>query len=120
MVDVWPATLPQHFLQDGYSEGVADGRLVSQMEAGPAKVRRRSSAMPRPLTGRMLMDDDQLDDLRGFVDATLIGGSLPFTFPNPTDFGATGILVRFASALPRWSWRGPDAWDVSIDLEVLS
>lgn len=117
MVDAWPASLPQLVLVDGFSEGLGDGRLRSSMDTGPAKVRRRSSAMPRPLQGRVLMTSAQLDVLRAFVDDDLIGGSLPFSFPDPIT--RASILVRFLGSLPGWSARGPDAYDVALDLEVL-
>lgn len=117
MVDVWPATLPQYMLVDGYAQGLGDGRLRSQTDAGPAKVRRRSSAMPKPLQGRMIMDGAQLADLQTFVDMTLMGGSLTFTFPDPVT--GSSVLVRFSADLPSWQSRGADNWFVSLDLEIL-
>lgn len=117
MAEIWPAALPQHLLVDGYTQGLGDGRLRSRNDAGPAKVRRRSSAMPGPLQGRMDMSGAQLADMRAFVESTLIGGTLVFTFPDPVTGGA--LLVRFATNLPSWTSRGPDIWTVSLDLEVL-
>ncbi|MFU0504005.1 hypothetical protein [Pseudaminobacter sp. NGMCC 1.201702] len=60
MVDAWPASLPQYLLRDGYSGGLGDGRIRSRPDAGPPKVRPRSSAMPEPLQGRMMMTGAQL------------------------------------------------------------
>lgn len=117
MADVWPASLPQKLLVEGYSEGLADGRLISQMDAGPAKVRRRSSAMPRPLQGSMIMTSAQLATMRTFVNTTLIGGSLPFDFPDPAT-GAT-LLVRCAGSVPALTNLGGAYWNVSLDLEIL-
>jgi len=117
MADAWPASLPDYWQMDGYSDAMGDNRLISPMETGPAKVRPRSTAAPRPLRGRMIMDGDQLADLRDFVQATLIGGSLPFEMPDPID-GST-MLVRFAGSLPSWSPLGADNYSVTLDLEVL-
>jgi hypothetical protein len=116
-VDTWPATLPQLLLVEGYADGVADGRIISNTDAGPPKVRRRSSAMPRPVQGRMIMDTDQLADLRDFVDNTLIGGALPFNFPDPVD-GST-VIVLFADSLPVWSAYGADTWNVNLSLWIM-
>lgn len=118
-VDTWPAspTLPQRLLAETYSEGFADGRLVSQMETGPAKVRRRSSAMPRPIKGEMIMTAAQVASLRTFFNTTLIGGSLPFNFPDPITYPTT-ILVRFAGGVPAVSAFG-SRYKVALDLEIL-
>ncbi|ODT22214.1 MAG: hypothetical protein ABS35_15290 [Kaistia sp. SCN 65-12] len=117
MVDAWPATLPQYLLSDGYTEAQGDGRLRTQPDIGPAKVRRRSSAMPGPLQGRMMMSGAQRTILDTFVATTLANGTLPFTFPSPLT--GSPILVRFASNLPAWSSPGGDTFVAALDLEVM-
>ncbi|MBE1208104.1 hypothetical protein [Aminobacter carboxidus] len=117
MVDVWPATLPQYLLADGYSEAQGDGRLRTQPDVGPPKVRLRSSAMPGPLQGRMMMSGAQRAILDNFVKTTLIKGTLPFTFPDPLT--RDPILVRFAANLPVWTSPGGDTFVASLDLEVM-
>src|SRR5215207_11453071 len=115
MPDVWPVTLPQCL--DSLQTGLADNRLRSNMEIGPAKVRPRSSAGPRPMSGQMVMTDAQLMELELFVETTLLRGSLPFTFPSQRD--GTTLLARFAGALPSWSRHGQGHWMVSMDMEIL-
>lgn len=117
MADNWPASLPTDMNASDYAEGMADGRLMSQTDTGPAKVRLRSSAMARPLKGSMIMTGAQVATLRTFVDTTLLGGTLPFNFTDPID-GST-VLARFAESLPTWSSLGGDNWTVNLDLEVL-
>lgn len=117
MVDAWPATLPQYLLADGYSEAKGDGRLRSQPDIGPAKVRRRTSAMPGPLRGRMKMSGAQRAILDAFVETTLANGVLPFTFPDPLT--RAPILVRFGDMLPAWTSEGGDTFVAALDLEVL-
>lgn len=114
MPAAWPDTLPTTYMAESYSEGIADGRLISQTDTGPAKVRPRSSAMPRPLRVSMRMTSAQWHDLREFVEVDLIGGSLPFTM----SWEETEELVRFVS-LPTRSRLAIGVWNVSIDLEVL-
>lgn len=117
MVDTWPATLPQYLLADGFAQSFGDGRLRTRTDMGPAKVRRRSTAVPAPLQGQMIMDSSQFATFRAFVSVTLSDGVLPFTFPDPV--AGAPILVRIADNMPRWVSKGGDNWLVSLDLEVL-
>lgn len=47
----WPAELPDHFRIDGYSETLPDGRIVSNVDAGPQKMRGRSGGVRRVQAG---------------------------------------------------------------------
>jgi hypothetical protein len=117
MPETWPATVPHCFTFDSLVAGLPDGRLRSQTDAGPAKVRRRSSAMPRPLAGQLVMTYAQWADLETFATVTTDGGALPFTFPSPT--GGTDLLVRFGESLPTWRRYGIGKVMVDLQLEVL-
>ena len=122
MADVWPATLPQKFNEEGYSEGMGKNLIRSNMDAGPAKVRRRTTSAVRPMSGTMQMTSTQLQDLVEFYETTIMHGSLPFEFPNPRDAGV--LLVRFADdGLTDWRpngyGEGEQMWSVPIRFEVL-
>ena len=95
-VDIWPSELPSCFILGSHNETLPEGRLKSEMDAGPAKIRRRSSAMPYPLSGSLRMTLAQLNRLKTFTANTLLGGSLPFRFPS--QYGGSALLVRFVSA----------------------
>lgn len=118
MPDSWPEALPRCFTFDSLDEGLGDGRIRSDNDAGPAKVRRRSSAAPAPLSGEMIMTPAQWAALRTFITVTTIGGSLPFLFPAQ-DASGSQLLVRFAENLPRRSRHAAGKLRVSIALEVL-
>lgn len=112
----WPAGLPQRFLVDGYGEGLRDNLIRSETDIGPAKVRRRATAAPWPLTGSMLMTFAQYETFRDFVEDDLEDGAKTFWLPNQRAESGTW-LVRFtepASAQPL----GVDL-RVSLSLEVL-
>ena len=113
----WPNTLPQYLQIQGNQESMPDGRLKSQTDTGPGKMRPRTSALGRPLSGTMFMTAAQLAILDSFVTATLAGGTLPFTFP--ATYGGGTWLVRLAASLPAWSNQGGDLWVVTVALEVL-
>lgn len=118
-MDTWPGTLPQRLLVDGYSRGSADGRLVSQMDAGPPQIRRRTTAAVRPLRGSMILTLAQQVILDTFVQDTLLGGSLPFKFPKQPWDGVTYVRVMFGQELPSDSNMGGDNWPVTLDLLIL-
>lgn len=117
MPATWPGTLPQTMQISGYQETIPDGRLKSQTDTGPGKMRPRSSALGRPVVGTMFMDSDQLDTLQSFVASDLGGGTLPFDFPAV--HGAGPWLVRFRDSLPSWSYLGGDTWQVALAIEIL-
>lgn len=117
MVDAWPAGLPQ-CLVVGYSDGEGDGLVEYSPDMGPPISRQRSTAVTRPLSGSMRMTRAQIAILNTFVKTTLLGGSLPFNFTDPT-FGGT-ILVKFPKgSLPSWQQTGPGKYRVNISLSVL-
>ena len=106
-------------LRSGYTEGFGDGLLRSSMDAGPAKVRRRSSFTPSLLTGTFRMTRDQLFAATAFIRGPLIGGSLPFYIPDPMRGPEQSALVRFVT-LPKWTEVAKDVIDFDVDLEVLA
>jgi hypothetical protein len=114
---LWPEALPRLFLLAGYSETVPDGLLRSENDAGPAKVRRRSSASIWEASGAMSMSAAQYAAFRAFLDDDLGGGALPFEFPDqraPTGYWLARIRPDSVEA----SRVGP-RWRVSFKVEVL-
>ena len=112
----WPETLPQRGLTDGYQSGTGDGRLRSDNDAGAAKVRRRFSAVVRPLSIIFEMTTEQLSTFRTFVSDDLAGGIMPFTFPAQGEAGTW--TVQMGREMPQWSPRGL-GWAVKMDLVIL-
>lgn len=117
MYAIWPASLPARFNAGTYSREPGDGRLRSQNSTGAAKVRRRSAAVPAPLSGVITMTTGQALVFRDFVKLDLMNGVLPFYFPDPQT--ETPILVRFAGKLPKENDAGFDTWAIALDLEVM-
>lgn len=115
---VWPSSLPQNFNIEGYRRKIGDGRAVSPVDAGPAKMRMRFRP-PKPVSGAMMMTSAQFDTLESFIMDDLDGGVLPFSFPAQPGPGMW--LVRFdpRAALPEESGSEFDAWAVTVALEIL-
>lgn len=111
----WPATLPAPLLS-GYQEGQANNLLRTEMEVGPAKVRRRTQANVRPISFSLILDDAELEDLLEFYNTMTQCGALPFDF---TDVRTSDTLsCRFNSTLP-FQPLGGGLYSVNISLEVL-
>jgi hypothetical protein len=115
----WPSTLPQALLVDGNQFAAPDGRLRSQTDTGPAKMRLRSSAMPMPFSGSILMDDTQHDTFEAFIapDGDTVGGALPFNFP--AQYGTGTWLVRFGEQMPTVVEIAKGIWRATLSLEKL-
>lgn len=110
----WPDTLPSRFERNGFSHELADNALKTKMDYGPSKRRRRTTTSVEPMTGTMIMTDDQWGDLVEFFKDT-VKETLPFNFTMPD--GVTEVEVCF-NASPVRSYFAPGVWRVAIDLEI--
>lgn len=81
-IPVWPSSLPQRVLRDGYSEQSQDGRLFTRTTAGPPKTRRKYSRVLQTVAGAIVVDYDGKARLERFVREETVQGSLPFIFPD--------------------------------------
>lgn len=79
----WPGTLPQYVLEGGYQETLEDQTVESQMDTGPAKVRRRFTNSVRQFKVTIQCDEAQAADFEVFYNTTCAGGSLPFDWVHP-------------------------------------
>lgn len=114
-VPVWPETLPDEALIEGYSRAFPNKLLRSSMETGPAKVRRRVTSGVAPLKGAIYMSRAQLTTFTTFYETTLAGGSLRFSWTDPVT--NTSVEIRFAEP-PSWTLVGVEA-KVEFSLEIL-
>jgi hypothetical protein len=100
----WPINLPQYLpLNAPFQFG--DGRVRTQMDAGPPKVRRRYTALLQQYNiddERWVFDEDQVATLQYFVETTLEGGTLEFTWDEPWLLAGTKTfrLVSFPRITP--------------------
>ena len=117
MAEVWPADLPQCLIV-GYNDGEPDNLLETQPDAGPPSSRPRSTAAVRPLSGTMKMTRAQIAKLDTFFRTTIVFGSLPFSFPDPT-FGGTALVKFPKGSQPNWQQLAPGIYRVNINLAVL-
>ncbi len=111
----WPATLPKP-LMAGFKETQAQNSIRSDMETGPAKVRRRTTANAGQMEFSLLLTSAQLDTLLGLFEDDLYSGSLAFTFTHPRT--AESLSCRFLSP-PTYVPASGSFYNASVSLEVL-
>lgn len=112
----WPATLPASPLCDAYKETMPSTTIRTDMDQGPAKVRRRSTAAVRRLMLSFIFDTVQINTLESFIEGDLAGGSLSFGFVHPRT--GNNIVCRFRQ-MPEYASLNGVFFKTAIDLEVL-
>lgn len=117
MIPAWRDSFPQRFDRPGYQGEAADNRLRTKTSTGPGKSRRRSRAMPEPLSGKMTLRRAVLLDFVEFLADDIKGGATPFLFPDPME--GLPILVRIGDVMPKWTPIAGDFWSLALSLEKL-
>lgn len=114
----WPTTLPQYVLEQGYSENVPDQTVESQVDTGPAKVRRRFTVNYRPVKATIRCEPSQVSTFETFYYTTLKGGVLSFDWVHPRT--RVACVMRFRKPVPSIRPIGSgEAVDISMSLEIL-
>lgn len=98
-MDTWPATLPQRLLSDATVQD-DESRAISDMDAGPASMRNRFTAITQTVKGSIILTAAQKTIFDNFFRTTLAQGSLSFNWIHPWTEETTEI--RFKSK-PVWS-----------------
>jgi hypothetical protein len=112
----WPEILPPLTRLEGYVETPPKNVLRTQMDAGPAKLRRRFTAGVRPVQGRLLLDRDEIEFLDSFYQNDLAAGSLPFASLHPR----TGLAASFRFVEPPAYTRLSGLYyEAALSLEIL-
>jgi hypothetical protein len=83
-IEQWPDQLGC-LLIDGYSEQQQPVTIRSEVDVGPAKIRRRFTAPITLVQGRIIVDRAQADELLRFFNLRLAGGVEQFKMQSPLD-----------------------------------
>ena len=110
----WPSTIPQCFEAGSLSGKPRSGTIITQMDTGPPKKRRRSTAVGKDFSGTMLMTFDEFDDLNTFYHITTGEGSERFNFPDP--YNSASTFEAMFTTEPEESDAGPNRVKVSISI----
>ncbi len=119
-MDTWPATLPQRLSCDTSVQD-DESRAISDMDAGPASVRNRFTAITQTVKGSMVLTGTQLTTFNTFFRTTINNGSLSFIWIHP--FTEEVATIRFKSK-PEWKCIKPAEsvsdrkYQASFELEI--
>lgn len=116
MTILWPDTLPEAPLLDGFHETPPATVIRTEMEQGPAKLRRRTTAGVGKMEMRYLLSKAEVAALESFYQETLGGGALSFAFTHPR----TGLSVtcRFTEP-PQYATTNGSYFLIALTLETL-
>lgn len=116
MTITWPDALPAAPLLESFSETPADTAIRTDMEQGPAKTRRRTTAGVAMLTCVYLLSKSQTAALDAFFAEACAGGALGFVMTHPR----TGLSVscRFTQP-PQYIPTNGAYFKAQLKLEVL-
>lgn len=113
---VWPITLPTAPLLDGFIETTPETIIRSEMDAGPAKVRNRTTAGVRKFSMAFILDKIQTATFDSFYLNDLSGGTNSFDFEHPRT-GET-LSLRLTKP-PRYNAQNARYFRVSLEAESL-
>jgi hypothetical protein len=116
MAAAWPVSLQEKLSEQGFGIQHGDTTLRSDMDIGPAKVRRRFTRGIDKLSCSIWLTTSEYSTFRYFYDTTLNGGVNRFEFNHPI----TGTLTEFRFAdNPKYSSLGGGHFSVSMQWEEM-
>lgn len=101
----------------GFGESAPDQLLETKTDAGPGKLRRRSTGAARPIQCSIMCTPDQMTAFDTFFETTLAGGSVDFTWVSPRTQAAK--TLRFRKPVPKYVPLGGGHWQIDLNLWVL-
>lgn len=110
---MWPLSLPQYPLVQGYQDTPGRAVIVSDFDVGPKRQRKRSSAAMRKVTATYYMRNSVKSDWESFYELSL-GRS--FWWPDPMQGGAY-VYARIANDV-KLTPQGPSWFSLQLELEV--
>jgi hypothetical protein len=113
----WPIFLQEFINAAGFSMAIGDTVLRTEMDVGPAKLRRRFTHSIDDYQTAITVYQDTMDSFMNFFKTSLNGGVTPFYFIDPI-FG-TEQVFRFVGT-PKVVPNGTAGWfDISMTWEKI-
>lgn len=114
----WPSGLPDKPLSEGYQEKTQNNILRTEMDQGPDKVRRITTANTKEYQMTFRMDESQVATFEDFFNNTIAHGSLKFDFDDPRT-GTTREWRVVVPPEPTITNLGGNVWNVRMTWEKL-
>lgn len=117
----WPSTLPAPAIS-GYALQSGDATIRTDMESGPARVRRRYTATPDKLTLRFVMTEAQMAAFRAFWEGDADFGAAWWwlTVKDGRTVGSVAREVRPTNGAFKSEMIDAVHWSVTFEVEVRS
>lgn len=112
----WPVTLPRPLLS-GYGVEPVQAFIRTEMEAGPARQRKRFTQTPNDVQASWKFKPGEMQDFLDFYADEINLGTDYFTCELDLGYGLQSYTVRFTAAPKRQALPGMN-WNVSGRLEV--
>lgn len=114
---IFPATLPNVIMSDyGYTPG--NNLIRTEMETGPAKVRRRFVSVPTKVNGTWKFTRDELKVFESFFHNQLFDGAAWFKIKLVNGTGETECTARFEAPYEATTLAREHLWQVRARMEV--
>lgn len=126
-VFIWPPSLPQSPITNGYKESMPSNLLRSEAEYGPAKVRRRGGAKPVIVKATYILSTEEVEILDKFVYENIGGGAICFDWPRPrfsvSSNGSKYVRARLVPSsdglyIKTNVGNTVDHWQIELSLEI--
>lgn len=112
----WPEGLPQVIILDGLEASRKNAVIRTEMDAGPAKARRRYTVATKIFTGSIVVSENQRRILESWYDTVLGGGVRRFIMKDPQTLEYSEF--RFKQDYDEDSLDGN--WKITMELEKMN
>lgn len=123
MADVtWPVNVPSAFQHSGYGFEADSGIIRTSMDTGPAKIRRRTTAVVKRHKGTIIMTRAQFAAWQSWFENYLAFGSLTFAMSDPITGSTVDARIIAPTGGKAYSFSpesGSNYGVLSIEIEVL-
>lgn len=116
-MSVWPNTLPQSPLLEGFARVYRQNKISFQPEGGKSKDVLFFTAVPEVMNLQFVLNESQRQTFVTFYKTTTLFGTQYFTFTDPNT--NQSISVRFSGEPPNISALSDRFFNVTFQLETL-
>lgn len=118
MPETWPSGVPDDFEASGFGHDADSGIIRSDMDSGPAKVRRRFTSVTKNYKGSIVMTLAQFLLWQTWFEDVICFGSLTFTMPDPVNGGNMIARIIASKGSKPYTVSQNGATDVSVSFAV--
>lgn len=117
---MWPSSLPQEPLVDGYKRTLPNNLIRSSMDTGSDKVRLRGRSKPVGVTATYVLTNAQRDTLETFIHDGIAEGAVCFDWPwtEKDTFVRARIKAGSDGLFDIQRYKDTMRWQVTLNLEI--